>query len=127
MGQARAKRRAMLLSGKLPTYKQFAEYVYYLCTGESLKKKSAVDEKTFFVGEAGTSVIFLIYKQNFEELTSMALNLTVAEKITKDHPKKRIVVYAPACFLEEDYMREKNIDYVGIPYNLFQRPGAQWP
>jgi adenine-specific DNA-methyltransferase len=111
-----------LLSGNLPTYKQFAEYVYYLCTGESLKNKSAVNEKTYFVGEQGSSVICLVYKQNFDELTSMALNLTLAEKITTDHPKKRIVVYAPACFLEEDYMREKNIDYVGIPYNLFQRP-----
>lgn len=110
-----------LLSGNLPTYKQFAEYVYYLCTGVSLKDKKSINEKLFFVGDTGNSVIFLIYKQNFEELTRMALNLTLAEKITADHPKKRIVVYAPACFLEEDYMTEKGIDYVGIPYNLFQR------
>ena len=29
-----------LLSGNLPTFKQFADYVYYLCTGESLKNRS---------------------------------------------------------------------------------------
>jgi len=110
-----------LLSGDLPTYKQFAEYVYYLCTGESLKDKKSINEKSFFVGDTGNSIIYLVYKQNFEELTRMALNLTLAEKITAEHPKKRIVVYAPACFLEEDYMTEKGIDYVGIPYNLFQR------
>ena len=28
---------------------------------------------------------------------------------------------SPACFLEEDYMKEKNIEFVGIPYNLFRR------
>ena len=110
-----------LLSGNLPTYRQFAEYVYYLCTGESLKNKSAVNEKTYFVGEKGNSVIYLVYKHNFDELTSMALNLSLAEKITAKNPKKKVIVYAPACFLEEDYMNEKNIDYVGIPYNLFKR------
>ncbi len=113
-----------LLSGKLPEYKQFAEYVYYLCTGESLKNKTAINEKTYFVGEHADMVIYLVYKQDFEELTRMALNLSLAEKIAAGNQKKRIVVYAPACFLEEDYMREKNIEYVGIPYNLFQRPGV---
>ncbi len=110
-----------LLSGNLPTFKQFADYVYYLCTGESLKNKSAANEKSYFVGEHGNSVIYLVYKQDFDELTRMALNLTLAEKITAEHPKKKIIVYAPACFLEEDYMKEKNIDYVGVPYNLFRR------
>lgn len=110
-----------LLSGNLPTFKQFANYVYYLCTGESLKNKSAANEKSYFVGEHGNSVIYLVYKQDFDELTRMALNLSMAEKIIAEHPKKKIIVYAPACFLEEDYMKEKNIDYVGIPYNLFRR------
>ena len=61
-----------------------------------------------------------MYKQDFDELTRMALNLNLAEKIIAEHPKKKSS-YAPACFLEEDYMKEKNIDYVGIPYNLFKR------
>ncbi|MBI5491692.1 MAG: site-specific DNA-methyltransferase [Deltaproteobacteria bacterium] len=113
-----------LLSGQLPTFKQFADYVYYLCTGESLKNKSAVNEKSFFIGEHGNSVIYLVYRQDFDELTRLALNLSLAEKLTAEHPKKKIIVYAPACFLEEDYMKEKNIVYVGIPYNLFQRSGA---
>ncbi|MDQ1266508.1 MAG: Mtase protein, partial [Bacteroidota bacterium] len=110
-----------MLSGNLPTYHQFADYVYYLCTGESLKDKSGIDEGNYFVSVRDSFAIYLIYKQNFEELTRMALNLTIAEKITSASPKKRIIVYAPACFLEEDYMKEKNIEYVGIPYNLFRR------
>ena len=113
-----------LLSGKLPTFKQFADYVYYLCTGESLKNKSAVNEKSFFIGEHGNSVIYLVYRQDFDKLTRMALNLSLAEKLTAEHPKQKIIVYAPACFLEDAYMNEKNIVYVGIPYNLFQRSGA---
>jgi len=110
-----------LLSGKLPTFKQFAEYVYYLFTGEHIKDKSIINEKTFLVGEHNNAVIYLIYNQNFEKLTKLALNLPIAENIINDNPKKRIIIYAPACFLEEDYMKEKNIEFVGIPYNLFRR------
>ncbi|HPD05476.1 MAG TPA: site-specific DNA-methyltransferase [Spirochaetota bacterium] len=110
-----------LLSGKLPTFKQFAEYVYYLCTGEHIKDKSVINEKTYLVGSINNSVIYLVYKQNFDELTRLALNLPLAEKIIADNPRKKIIVYAPACFLEEDYMKENNIEFVGIPYNLFRR------
>jgi adenine-specific DNA-methyltransferase len=113
-----------LLSGNLPTYKQFAEYVYYLCTGESLKNKKDVDEKSYFVAEHGASVIYLVYKRDFDELCRMALNLTIAEDIRKKHPKKRAIVYAPSCFLDEEYMKDMNIDYVGIPYSLFRRTEA---
>lgn len=112
-----------LLSGDLPTYQQFAEYVYYLCTGESLKEKAVVNEKTYYVGMHGAAVIYLVYRQNYEELTHLALNLDLAEEISARHPQKRLIVYAPACFLEEDYMREKAIEFVGIPYNLFRRAG----
>jgi adenine-specific DNA-methyltransferase len=34
-----------MLSGKLPTYKQFAKYVYYLCTGENLENEKGINEK----------------------------------------------------------------------------------
>jgi adenine-specific DNA-methyltransferase len=109
------------LSGKLPTFKQFAEYVYYLCTGEHIKDKSVINEKTYLVGSINNSVIYHVYKQNFDELTRLALNLPLPEKIIADNPRKKIIVYAPACFLEEDYMKDNNIEFVGIPYNLFRR------
>jgi len=56
-------------------------------------------------------------------LTRMALNLEVAERIIAEQPNKKRIVYAPACFLDEEYMEEKQIEFVSIPYNLFQRKG----
>lgn len=110
-----------MLDGKLPTYKQFAKYVYYLCTGENLGDTKAINEKNYFVGTHGNAIIYLVYKQNYEELTRLALNLTLAEQIKKDYPKKKVIVYAPACFLDEEYLEENQIQFVSIPYNLFQR------
>lgn len=112
-----------LLEGKLPDYKTFARYVYYLCTGENLKDEKKISEKKFFVGDFGNQAIYLIYKQDYEALTRMALNLEVAERIIAEQPNKKRIVYAPACFLDEEYMEEKQIEFVSIPYNLFQRKG----
>lgn len=110
-----------LLKGKLPEYKLFAKYVYYLCTGENLKEEKKINEKKFFVGAFGKQAIYLIYKQDYEALTRMALNLELAEKIIADQPDKKRIVYAPACFLDEEYMEANQIEFVSIPYNLFQK------
>ncbi len=110
-----------LLEGKLPDYRLFAKYVYYLCTGENLKEEKKINEKKFFIGVFGKQAIYLIYEQDYEALTRMALNLELAEKIIADQPDKKRIVYAPACFLDEEYMEANQIEFVSIPYNLFQR------
>ena len=112
-----------MLSGQLPAYEQFAKYVYYLCTGENLAGDDKIDEDRYFVGTFRKQAIYLIYKQDYDTLTRLALNLTFAEKITKEQKGMKCIVYAPSCFLEEEYLQEKNIEFVGIPYNLFKRNG----
>lgn len=110
-----------MLEGQLPTYHQFAKYVYYLCTGENLEAEDKINEANFYVGEYGKQAIYLVYKQDYETLTRLALNLTLAEKIKEQQPGKKRIVYAPSCFLDEDYLTDNQFEYVGIPYNLFQR------
>ena len=110
-----------MLAGQLPAYNQFAKYVYYLCTGENLEAEDKINENDYYVGEYGKTAIYLIYKQDYETLTRLALNLTLAEKIKAQQPGKKRIVYAPSCFLDEEYLTDNQIEYVGIPYNLFQR------
>ncbi|MBM3404143.1 MAG: site-specific DNA-methyltransferase [Bacteroidetes bacterium] len=101
----------------------FDEYknVYYLCTGENLAAEDKINEADYYVGEYGKQAIYLVYKQDYETLTRLALNLTLAEKIKEQQPGKKPIVYAPSCFLVEEYLTDNQIEYVGIPYNLFQR------
>ena len=110
-----------MLEGQLPTYQQFAKYIYYLGTGEHLAEAQNINAENHFVGNHGAKAFYLIYKQDVETLTSLALNLSIAEDIVKNSPNKRRVIYAPACFLDNDYMEEKQIEFVSIPYNLFER------
>ena len=111
----------IMLEGQLPTYHQFAKYIYYLGTGKHLAEAQNINAETHFVGTHGAKAFYLIYEQDFEALTKMALNLSIAEDIVKHSPNKRRVIYAPACFLDSDYMEEKQIEFVSIPYNLFER------
>ncbi len=110
-----------MLEGNLPSYEQFAQYVYYLATGEYLADKDKVDVARHYVGTRGHHSIFLIYEQDMDKLTRLALNLDAAKQIIQDSPNKRRIVYAPACFLDDDYMEEHQIEFVSIPYNLFER------
>ena len=89
--------------------------------GENLEADDKISEADFYVGEHGKHAIYLVYKQNYETLTRLALNLTHAEKIKEQQPGKKRIVYAPSCFLDEEYLIDNQIEYVGIPYSLFSR------
>lgn len=109
-----------ILSGKLPTYKEFAKYVYYLATGNILEKEKDIDEKSYFVGKNGKDSIYLIYEKDLDKLKSLAITLDWAEKISKKDDGNKII-YSPACFLDDEYLEKYNISFVGIPYNLFEK------
>lgn len=110
-----------MLEGVLPNYTDFAKYIYYLGTGEHLSDIKSINSKTHFVGNHGAKAFFLIYEQDVDVLSRLALNLHIAEDIVKSSPSKRRVVYAPACFLDSEYMEDNQIEFVSIPYNLFER------
>ena len=110
-----------LLAGNLPTYTQFAEYVYYLATGAHHPDLRMIDPSNHFVGAHGNHSIYLIYEQDMDKLTRLALTLQIAEEIERHSDSKRRIVFAPSCFLDEEYMTAKQIDFVSVPYNLFER------
>jgi len=109
-----------ILAGKLPTYREFAKYVYYLATGKTMENEKLVDEKNHFVGKINGETVYLIYENDKEKLKNLAITLDWAEKINKKD-KNRKIVYAPACFLDEEYLDKYNILFVSIPYSLFEK------
>jgi len=50
----------------------------------------------------------------------MAVTLDWAEATNKKDSGKKIV-YAPACFLDDEHLEKFNIQFVSIPYNLFEK------
>lgn len=109
-----------LLKGELPSYKEFAKYVYYLATGKILEKEKDINEADYYVGKNANESIYLVYKNNLNKLKDLAITLEWAEKINKiDNGKK--IIYAPACYLDDELLDKFNIAFVSIPYNLFEK------
>lgn len=109
-----------ILAGALPTYREFAKYVYYLATGKTMDIEKSINEKDYFVGRINGETVYLIYEKNKEKLKNLAITLDWAEKNNKKD-KGRKIVYAPACFLDEEYLEKFDISFVSIPYNLFEK------
>jgi adenine-specific DNA-methyltransferase len=109
-----------MLSGNLPTYNELAKYVFYLATGKNHPDEKKISGTQSFVGKTERESIYLIYEQNMDALKRLALTLDWAQKIqSKDEGRK--IVYAPACYLDEEMLDRFNIRFVSIPYNLFER------
>lgn len=109
-----------ILSGKLPKYEEFAKYVYYLATGKNHPDEKKIKEKDFFAGKSGNESVYLMYKQNMNELKNLSITLDWAQKVNEKDSNKKIV-YAPACFLDDEHLEKFNIKFVSVPYNLFER------
>src|SRR3989338_6342710 len=109
-----------ILTGKLPTYKEFAKYVYYLATGKNHPDEKKIKEEDSFVGKTDHQSVYLIYEKNVDALKKLAITLDWAQKTHKKDSNKKIV-YAPACYLDEEALEQFNIKFVSIPYNLFER------
>ncbi|MEW6610101.1 MAG: site-specific DNA-methyltransferase [Patescibacteria group bacterium] len=109
-----------ILTGKLPTYKEFAKYVYYLATGKNHPVEKKIKEEDSFVGKTDHQSVYLLYEKNADALKKLAITLDWAQKThAKDKNKK--IVYAPACYLDDEALEHFNIKFVSIPYNLFER------
>jgi len=109
-----------LLNGELPSFNELAEYVYFLATGKHHPNPAQVSSNNYYVGKHELDNIWLIYEDNRESLQSMAITLDWAEKIQKTNKGKH-VVYAPACYLDDELLKQLEIRFVSIPYNLFER------
>ena len=109
-----------ILSGKLPSFSELAKYIYYLSTGTTMTDTSIINQKTFLIGKHKGESIFLLYCQDMNKLREMALTLEWAEAngITT---KGKKIIYAPACYLDDEYMESHNIYFVSIPYSLFEK------
>jgi adenine-specific DNA-methyltransferase len=111
---------ATILSGTLPKFKDLAKCVYYLATGRNLEAEKDINAKTGFVGKSKNESVYLLYEQDLEVLKKLAITLNWA-RATHESDSGKKIVYAPACYLDDEMLDEFNIQFVSIPYNLFAR------
>ncbi len=108
-----------ILRGKyLPSFKEFARYLFYTATGEEFNEK-VVNEKTGFIGESKNYEVYLYYKPDTDWLKKNALTLEAVKSFPKFKSKQRLV-FAPAKYVDDYTLLEHRIDYSQLPYEIYR-------
>ena len=108
-----------LLKGKnLPSFTEFARYLFYTATGEEFNEKS-VNEKTGFIGESKNYEAYLFYKADIDWLKKNALTLELCKSLPKFKNKQRLV-FAPAKYVDDHTLLEFRVDFCQLPYEIYR-------
>lgn len=108
-----------LLRGKnLPSYTEFARYLFYTATGEEFNE-TAINEKTGFIGESKNYEVYLFYKADLDWLKKNALTLELCKSLPKFKNKQRLV-FAPAKYVDDNTLLDYRIDFCQLPYEIYR-------
>ena len=108
-----------LLRGKnLPSYTEFARYLFYTATGEEFNEK-AINDKTGFIGESKNYEVYLFYKAELDWLKKNALTLELCKSLPKFKNKQRLV-FAPAKYVDDHTLLDYRIDFCQLPYEIYR-------
>lgn len=107
--------------GKLPHYNDLARYVFYTATGEQFDP-AKIDKKTNFIGESKEYIVYLFYKPNIDYLKTTAFRFDDAKNLGAYKGKKRLV-FAPAKYLDTDYLLEHRIEFCQLPFEIYKLKG----
>lgn len=90
-------------------FNQFATYIYFTETQKNIDNKE-IDGN--FIGEDGATEYYLVYKEPRQNV----LDKSLIKKLKKTENKK--VVYADRCMLDDDTLKEFNLVFKQIPYEV---------
>jgi adenine-specific DNA-methyltransferase len=108
-----------ILRGKnLPSYEEFARYIFYTATGEEFNEKK-INSTTGFIGETKNYELYMFYKPDVEWLKRNALTLDGVKAMPKFKGKQRLV-FAPAKYVDDYTCLENRIDFCQLPYEIYR-------
>ena len=109
---------AILTQNALPSYLEFARYLFYTATGEQFDEE-VMNLETGFIGESRCYEVFLFYKDDIEWLKQHALTLDQCRNFPKFNGKQRLV-FAPAKYVDDFTCLVHRIDFCQLPYEIYR-------
>jgi adenine-specific DNA-methyltransferase len=108
-----------ILTGKnLPSYTEFARYLFYTATGEEFNEAN-IKTETHFIGESRNYEAYLFYQPELEWLKRNALTLELCKSLPPFTGKQRLV-FAPAKYVDEQTLDVFRIDFCQLPYEIYR-------
>lgn len=111
-----------LLRGEsLPDFEALGAWLFHTATGVALDAGIA-KPKEFYLGETPAHVVWLIYKPDLDFLKSpqAALTLEFAERIHKERPGRKHLVFAAGKFAANRALLDLACEYAPLPFALFR-------
>ena len=118
-----------ILQGKnLPSYEEFARYIFYTATGEEFNEKKIQflpplegdkEGGMGFIGETKNYELYMFYKPDVEWLKRNALTLDGVKAMPK-FKGKQLLVFAPAKYVDDETYRDNRIDFCQLPYEIYR-------
>ena len=112
---------SILKGENLPSYEEFAKYLFYTATGEEFDA-SKIKEETNYIGTSEDYEIYLFYKPDLDYLKSTALTLDKAKALGQQNGKKRLV-FAPAKFVDSHTLTDLRIEFCQLPFEIYKLKG----
>ena len=109
---------SLLRGENLPSFTEFARYLFYTATGEEFNEKN-IDTKTGFIGESKNYEVYLFYNADIEWLKTNALTLERCKSLPKFKGKQRLI-FAPAKYVDDYTLLEHRIDFCQLPYEIYR-------
>jgi adenine-specific DNA-methyltransferase len=109
---------SLLQGKKLPSYKEFARYLFYTATGEEFDSKP-MNENSWYVGESKNYEVYLFYKPDLDWLKANALTLEQLKGLPKHKGKKRLL-FAPTKFVDDHTLSEFRVEFCQLPYEIYR-------
>jgi adenine-specific DNA-methyltransferase len=109
---------SLLRGNNLPSFAEFARYLFYTATGEEFNEQ-LIDEETGFIGESKNYEVFLFYKSDIEWLKKNALTLELCKSLPEFKGKQRLV-FAPAKYVDDHTLLDFRIDFSQLPYEIYR-------
>lgn len=111
-----------LLTGEnLPDYANLGAWLFHTATGEPLNQADVRPDE-WYLGQSLNYHVWLIYKPDLDFLKSRdaALTLSLAEKIAGTHKDKKHLVFAPARFVANKFLRPLGVEHAPLPFALYR-------
>ena len=113
-----------VLSGNtLPSYRALGAALFHMATSRAFDA-SAIDEKSFYLGESGDRHVWLIYRSDLNWLKSpeAALTLSRAKDFAAAKSDKAHLVFAPSRFVSQKMLADNKlpVEFVPLPFALYR-------
>ena len=114
---------AILTGQDLPAYAALAGVLFHMATSQPLDP-AQMDEGRAYVGQAGGTHVWLIYRPDLDWLKSpeAALTLSFARQLSEAQPEARHLVFAPARYVSQKMLDTEGlaVEFVPLPFALYR-------